>query len=97
MMQQAAVFAAATAGGLMARDALYSAGNAVQDQLASLDKPDVLGTVDGNGDGAVDAALIDGNSNGVADLGDSLAIGDSAQAAAEADGSFLDAIGEMFS
>jgi hypothetical protein len=97
MMQQAAVLAAATAGGLIARDALYSAGNAVQEQLASLDKPDVLGAVDWNGDGAVDAALIDSNSNGVADLGDSHAIGNSAQAAAEADGSFLDALGELFS
>lgn len=91
------MFAAATAGGLIARDALYSAGNAAREQLASLDKPDVLSTVDVDGDGAVDYALIDSNSNGVADPSDSLAVGDTAQAAAEADGSFLDVLGEFFS
>jgi hypothetical protein len=95
MMQQAAVFAAATAGGLIARDALYSAGNAVQEQLASLDKPNVLGAVDIDGDGTVEYAMVDSNSNGVAD--DLPMIGESAQAAVEADGSFFDAIGEMFS
>jgi hypothetical protein len=88
VMKQIAIAAAGTAGGMMLRDGIYAGANAAQEQLAALDKPDVIGSVDINQDGVVDFAVTEGGG---------YEIGESAQAAVDADNSILDGIGELFS
>lgn len=88
VVKQIAIAGAGTAGGMMLRDGIYAGANAAQEQLAALDKPDVIGSMDTNQDGAVDFAVTEGGG---------LEIGESAQAAVDADNSILDGIGELFS
>ena len=87
-MKQIAVVAAGTAGGLILRDGIYAAANAAHEQLAALDKPDVIFGKDLDHDGVVDFAVTEGGG---------FEIGESAQAAVDADNSILDGLGELFS
>lgn len=59
--------------------------------------PEVLAAIDPDGNGTIDAAILDLNGNGISDGADQLVVGDAAGAAVDASSSLVDKIAEWLS